>query len=354
MTDATATALVQDQAMPAPEVQAESAPEMDLSSEMDAIWDRSQAENDETAPDTPAEPAPEPQATVDEETPSDVTEAPDEQKTQAPSELPLAIKENWDAIPQEARDAFLETQRDSNRKLSEQGRMMQGISPIRDVLTEAVKELPALAGMRPQDVAKEVMQLAKISNDFNSKPTETIMGLIKKHGLEQAVAQHFTGQPVTDGARNNVALQQEITQLKRQLSQIVDPEYMASQFDAFSTQKQAAAAIDDFSANKADWSEVEPHLPAAINFVRASSAAQLSDTDLLDRAYKLALSQIKPDAYKAEAEDAARKAAPTVDPERSRKAQKAKSVNVTDRGTSKPKAMTEKQIMNEIWEKNQS
>jgi hypothetical protein len=352
MIDATATALVQDEAMPAPEVQVESAPEVDLASEMEAIWERSQS--DETPKEPEPEPEPEAEATVEGEAEPDAEEAPEELEIQAPSELPLAIKKNWAAIPQEARDAFLEAQRESNRKLGEQGRLMQGIAPIRDVLTGAVKDLPSLANMKPQDVAREVMQLARASNDFNTKPVETMMGLIKQHGLEQAIAQHLSGQGVSDGAQSAVALQQEVAQLKRQISQLTDPEFLSGQFSTFSTQQRAATTVEQFAASKPEWAEVEPYLPAAINFVRQSSANQLSEQDLLDRAYTLALGQIKPDAIKAQTAEAAPKAAPAVDPERSRKALQAKSVNLPDRGGAKPKPLTEKQIMDSVWEKHQS
>ena len=359
--EATATALVQDESTSAPvETPTESAPsgEVDLQTELDAIWDRSQTE--ETDEDAPTEAESEPQEAKSEPQEGD---APDEEeeataepetKQEAPSELPAAIKAHWTAIPKEAQDAFLESQREANRKLSENGRMMQGIAPIRDVLAEAVNELPSLANMKPQDVAREVMQLAKISNDFNTKPVETIMGLVKQHGLEQALQQHFSGQGVTPDAQQNVALQQEVNNLKRQLQQISDPEYMSSQFDAFSTQQQAHQTIQEFAANQPHWADVEPYLPDAIQFVKASSAEDLSPKDTLERAYNLALSQIKPNAMKADAPDTAQKAVAVADPERSRKAQKAKSANLPDRGGSKPKPQTERQLMEQIWAKHHS
>lgn len=359
--ETTAAALVQDDVMSAPvETPTESAPsgEIDLNAELSAIWDKSQAEGvDEEAPqeaaEAPTEAEDEPKEAEAPDAEEAATDEPETQE-QAPSELPAAIKKNWAAIPQEARDAFLESQREANRKLGEQGRLMQGIAPIRDVLAEAVKELPTLANMKPQDVAREVMQLAKISNDFNTKPVETIFGLIKQHGLEQAIAQHFTGQGVTPDAKLNVQLQQEVNNLKRQLRQISDPEYMASQFDAFSTQQQAHSVVTEFAASKPEWAEVEPYLPAAIEFVKASSATQLSTKDTLERAYTLALSQIKPDAFKAETTAPAPKAVAVADPERSRKAIQAKSANLPDRGGAKPKPLTERQLMEQVWSKHQS
>lgn len=372
MVDATATALVQDDSAPISQPEAAPTGEVDLKSELDAIWDRSQPVDDgEEEPQEAIEkiagdekdtggaenkPADSDESDPDEDMPEGAEKEPDatEKKTEAPSELPAAIKKNWDAIPEEARNAFLESQREANRKLGEQGRLMQGISPIRDALADAVKELPALNDMRPQDVAREVMQLAKISNDFSTRPTETILGLIKQHGLEQAISQHFSGQGVTQDAQSFAAMQQELNRVNKQLARVSDPEYMSSQFDAFSTQQRAQSTVQEFAASQPDWADVEPYMPQAIHFVKASTADQLSERDTLERAYNLALGQIKPDAIKAESEAAARKAAPVVDPERSRKAQHAKSANIPDRGKSKAKPLTERELMEQIWNKNQS
>ncbi|MGL5733352.1 MAG: hypothetical protein ACRCYS_00680, partial [Beijerinckiaceae bacterium] len=105
------------------------------------------------------------------EAPDDV-EAPAE-AVEAPTDVPVALRKHWSAIPEEARDAVLSSQREMSRKLSDMGRQVQGIGPIRDVLVSAVKDLPALGNMKPEQVAQEVVSLAKISADFRTKPLET-------------------------------------------------------------------------------------------------------------------------------------------------------------------------------------
>ena len=52
----------------------------------------------------------------------------------------------------------------------------------------------SIPGHLPDDVGAllleaEVMELARVSNEFSAKPVETLMGWIKKHGLEQQIGQ---------------------------------------------------------------------------------------------------------------------------------------------------------------------
>jgi len=344
--EATATALVQDEAISAPEPM-ESNSEGDMRAEMDAIWDRNNAE--ETTEDGP-EAVEEPEVAEPVEA-EEATEEADTAEGKAPSELPLAVKKNWPSIPKEAQDAILETQREANRKLGDQGRLMQGISPIRDVLVEATKVHPQLADMTPKQVAQEVFTLAKHAQEFRADPVKALMALAKQHGIEQNLAQAFSGRPQT---QETASMAQEIRALKQQISRFSDPEFMKNQFSSFSTEQQTTQTVEQFAASKPDWAEVENHMPSAISFVQAMAPAGISPQDVLSRAYDLALSQIKPEATKAKQPEAADEAVTIVDPERSRKALKAKSVNVSDRGGAKPKALTERQIMEQIWAKNQS
>lgn len=346
--EATATALVQDEAMSAPE-QIEAPTEYNEAAEMAAIFDRNEAEGEEAAEEAPAEATEAPQEADDAEPEA---QAPDAQ-VDAPSDLPAAVKKAWATIPEEARTAILDGQREMGRKLADQGRQIQGIAPIRDTLVEAVKKLPELGNMRPEDVAKDVMELAQINAQFKSKPVETMLDLVKKHGLEQAMAQALSGQNVSEGAQQVPALLNEINGLKRQLAQVTDPEFMRSQFTSLTQEQQTIQSVNEFAQSQPDWSEIEPHLPPAIAFVQ-NLAPDASPQDVLARAYKLAQSQIKPDALKAPAPQAADEAARVVDPERSKKAQKAKSVNVSGSQPGKPRAMTEEEMMRQIYDKNQS
>lgn len=348
--EATAAALAQDEAISAPEtVTPEAAPEAAV--DLAAIYDKVNAEPE--AAKEPQEAAPEAQTDPEQAGAPVEPEAEPEAASDAPTDLPAGVKKAWAHIPEEARNGFVEAQREMSRKLSEQGRQMQGIAPIRDSLVAAVKELPALADMRPEEVARDVMALAKQSAAFREKPVETMIGLIKQHGLEQAIGQALGGQGVTDGARQNAALAQQVQQLQKQLAQVTNPEFMRSQVQALTAEQQTVQTVNEFAQTMEHWADVEHLMPQAIQFAQSMSP-DASPKDTLERAYSMALSQIKPDALKAIATPGGVEPTPIADPERSKKAQKAKSVNVNSAQPGRPRAKTEVEMMEEIWAKNQS
>lgn len=354
--EATAEALANGEATP--EAPAEQMTEDQV---LDAAFDKMQ-EPEEAEDQTPDEPEageveeaePEEAAEADEETAeSDDADEGDNTAPEAPSELPRAVKDAWKDIPESARNAIVETQRDANRKLSEQGRLVQGISPIRDVLVKASQELPALSNMKPEQAAQEIFELAKMSNEFQSRPVETLMGYIQKHNLGPAMAQAMQGQPVEQQARDSVTMQNEIKSLKRQLAQVSDPEYLREQVSAFTTESQTQAEVSAFAQQAEHWGAVENHMPLAIQMAKARLGESASPKDVLSTAYDLAVSQFVPEVQKAKSVSAATQAAKD-NPEKAEAARKAKSVNVTSRPTNKPKKLTADEAMDEAWRRMQN
>lgn len=338
--EATAEALAPEQHVQVPDVTPE-APSMD--DELGALWDKAQ-ESPETENQTPDQPVEE--ATAEEQPLEEP--APEPEKVEIPSDIPRQLKEHWSKLPEESRMAVEDFARETNRKMSEQGRLIAGISPIRDALTEAVKDFPQLADMRPAEVAKEVFQLAQISAQFNTDPVRTMLGLIQKHGLQQQVQQALNGQQVTD---NVTPLKQEISMLKRQLSQYADPEYIRSQVSAVTEEQQTIGTVQQFASTAEHWAAVEDKLPAYVQFMRGEMGQDASAKDVLEAAYNLAVSRIVPPEPKAP-EQAADQAADVVDPEKAKAALKAKSVNVRSQ-PSKPKTMTEDELLANVWDKSQ-
>lgn len=272
------------------------------------------------------------------------------QPVEVPSDVPAALKKHWQGINEEARTAFIESQREMSRKLGEQGRMMAGIAPIRDALVDAVKDLPQLADMKPEQVAREVMELAKINAQFRANPAQTMLGLIKQHGMEAAVMQALSGQKI-EGASENVALKTEIANLKRQLSQVASPDYLRSQMAQFTTETQAMSAVEEFASKAEHWSAVEEKMPAAIQFVQAKLGQGASTKDVLTQAYELAVSQFVPQAAKAPS-DAAAEAIVTTDPEKAKAALKAKSVNVSGKPTAN-RSLSEDEELLQVYRRMQ-
>jgi hypothetical protein len=309
-----------------------------------AVYDKLTAEAPIEAESAPAEaaeaaPEPEPQPELQPEPTPDV---------EAPTDVPTALRKHWSALPEEARDAVLTSQREMSRKLSDMGRQVQGLSPIKDVLINASKDLPALMNMRPEQVAEEVVVLAKAVADFRTKPLETFISLAKEHNMIDALRQAFGGQG--QEAQSTAALQTELRQLKDQLARAANPDFIREQVSAITMQERALSEVTEYAASKEHWAEVEEDLPAFIAAVQRVNP-DASHKDVLDRAYDLALQEKRPD-LKAPAKTAV-EAVPQPDPERAKAAIEAKSVNVTGRTTGKPRELTEEEAYEAAWNRAQ-
>lgn len=334
--DAAAPAPATDEAMP---TVAEPTSEATSDDAYGAVFDRLMGDDPEEA----AEEAPK-QAEVAEEAPEPAVD-----DDPVPTDLPVEIRDAWKNIPPEARRAVTDGYREMAKKVSEQGRLVQGIAPIRDVLVEAGKTIPSLMNMTPQQVAAEVLQLSNISHQFNTQPVETIMGLIEKHGLKQAVSQALGGQEITQDARHVATLQNEIRTLQQQLQRVADPEYLRAQVSQFTSQERVMGDLEAFSAKAEHWASVEQHLPDVIPLVQKQLGANAAPADVLAKAYDLALSIYLPDA-KAQQQPAAQAQA-VADPKKAESVLKAKSVNVSGRPNGSQRQLSEDEAMAAIYDR---
>lgn len=328
------------QALAAEPVSTEQVAETSTNDEPDygAAYDKITADE----PVEAAEPAPEAV-----EAPAEVEAAPE--AVEAPTDVPVALRKHWSALPEDARDAVLTSQREMSRKLSDMGRQVQGISPIRDVLVEAAKSNPAIMNMRPDELARDVMELAQFSAAFKSKPLETFITLANKHGMTDALRQALGGQP--QEAQGTAALQTKITALEQQLARAASPDFIREQVSAVTNEQRIVSDVQAFAATQEHWAEVEADIPAFIAIAK-QKMPDASAKDVLARAYKLAVA----DLYEARPElkakaPAAVQAATAPDPERTQAAIQAKSINVTGRTTGKPREMTEEEIYSAAYDR---
>ena len=345
--EATAEALVPESTPVADlepiETQVEAPSDDSGEADMDAIYDRLMGDDDADTDEPETEPAAEePKA---EESDAEETEAEPKPATDAPTDLPASIRELWADVPEKAQAAILDAQRESARKLAHQGRLMQGINPIKTALETAAKDMPALMNMKPDEIAADVLSLAKVSADFKTKPVETIMGLIQQHGLQDKVAAAFGQQP----QGNTGQLQAEIVRLNDTIKQMADPSYIRSQFDGFYQERSNLDTVSEFSATAEHWADIEPYLPDVIPLARNKLGEGASPQDVLSSAYDMALKIYLPE--KADAPKAALQAAPVQDPEKAQAAIAAKSVNVVSRSGTKPRPLTEDEAMDAAYDR---
>jgi len=299
-----------------------------------AVFDRLMGEPE-------AQDVPEPQP----EAPVEAAEAPVEAEP-APTDLPAGVKATWASLTPEAREAVAASHRDMSRKLAEQGRLVQGIAPIRDAMVEAAKLAPHMMNMTPQQVAAEVTQLVEYGQALNANPVATLAKLAKIHGVEGQLGQALSGQPVQD---NTTALKNEIRALQSQLQRVADPGYIRDQFTQFKVQDSALDDVKTFASKAEHWAELEPHLPDLIPLVQKQLGAGASAQDVLSRAYDIGLSLYLPDAKATQAP--AVEAQVVADPKRAEAVMKAKSVNVTGKPSGQQRELSEDERYAAVYER---
>lgn len=303
-----------------------------------AIYDKLTAESPiEETEQTPA-PEPEPKQEVA------ALEAVDE----PPTDIPAALRQHWGAIPKEARDAAVSWQREAGRKLAEQGRLVNGVKPVVDVLNRAVREIPSMAKMKPEDVARDVFEGAKMVAAIRANPVPNIINLAQQHGALDALKAHFAGQPAGPQAKENMALVQEVRALKQQLAQVADPNRTTQAVSQILAQRETQNFVTSFASEKQEnWAMVEPFIPNMIPLAKQRLGANASAQDVLAEAYEMAV-HAHPD-LRAKMMTAAQ--APVAsDPQRLAAQRAAKSVNVTSQ-PGKPAPVSEKAAMAAVWDK---
>lgn len=340
--EATADALVAEQAAP---IEA-TPPEEDLS----ALFDRMNAEPEQVAEDAPeAEDHPEAEEAPQAE---DVAEEPQEEPLQLPGNLPQSLRDHLSKMPKEAAQAVLTDREGLHRKLSDMGRQVQGIAPVRDVLVDAAKRYPYLADLRPDQVGQELLSVAEMGNRLHNDPVGTLMQAAKKYGVEQAMAERLSGQPVSDQAQTATALTQHIQQLERKIAQLTDPSYLQSQVTQITSQQSVENEVLTFSQQAEYWSDVETYVPDYIPIAQKKLGDGAAPSAVLKLAYEKAIQDYKPEALQASKPEAVADPSPAPDPEKTKAAVKAKSVNVTGKSSGKPRVLTEAEELSLIYDKS--
>lgn len=319
--DATAQALAGDEVLPG-EVEIETP---DEDADLGAAFDKAQVVEPQEA---------------------ETQEAPEPDVSEAPSDIPKSLRDHWAQIPQTARDAITESQRDMARKLGDQGRLISGIEPIRSALSDAVRDMPFLSGMKPGEVASEIMQLAKAGQELNSKPVETMLSLARRYGVEDKLRAAFSGQPP-----ESAVLLKQISELKGEVERLSNPDYLREQVSAVTRETQVHSEVENFAKTAEYWAKVEDSVPLLVPYARTVLGEGASTADVLKFAYERAINELPEVKAKAEA---AQQAASQPDPAKAEAALRAKSANITGRETGRARALSEDEQLGAVFDRVRS
>lgn len=263
----------------------------------------------------------------------------------APSWLPRGLKENWSKVPPELRGEIASSYQHLGERLGEQGRLIQGLSPIKEELVTLAKEIPSLAAMTPDQVVQNMRQLALINQQFDSDPVRGIVDLIEKYDIAPQMAQLFSGMVDGQGAS---MIADSAAQL-REMRRMMDPSLQRQQFESWQAEQQTQSQVVEFAEKNEHWAQVEPHLISVIPVVKQMKGPDASAMDVLQASYEMVASQLG--LAKAPGSQHATSAKLAPDPERAKKAAQAKSVNVTSNLSGRTRRLSEDEMMSRAYDK---
>lgn len=250
--------------------------------------------------------------------------------------LPRPIQDKWSDLPEDVRDSIVSSHHQMASKAMEAGRLMKGLGPIRDAMIESTKVFPELGNMTPDQVAKEVTELAHTKANLIRDPVNTLLQVAQITGATEALRAIFTGQQPAPQAQ----------QQRQPMQEQMNPDIIRGIVERTMQEGQTANTLTQWAADKPHYQTVESDLPFFIQVAQRSAQPGTPHGDILDQAYNMAVGAYGLRAPQTEAATAPDESAP----QRSQAALKARSVNVKSQG-SKPTPLTEEQAMAAAYER---
>ena len=300
-----------------PDAGAETSQDEELGAVFDKLHDGDSDEGDEAEPEAPA--------------------------VELPSDLPKALHAHWATMSEEARQAVTASHRELSNKLAEQGRQYEGMKPLRDGIAEIAQEFPEIKDMSTKQFLGEMRELARVSKAIAQDPVNAIVGVIQQHGLFNALSAYFAQGP--QSGTYVAQMEATVRKLEKQLSEATDPNKLRQNFQAWTAEDRTVAELNEVASQNEHYAAVEKYLPQLIPIAREKLPPNAPAKAVLSAAYEMALREFLPG-----------KAMPPkngADPEKLAAAKKATSVNVSGRGTGKPRQMTEDELLSAAFDKAQ-
>lgn len=255
----------------------------------------------------------------------------------APSHIPSEVKAAWEKLPADAQKALADYTSQQDKKFGELGRELQKYKPVNDVVNEFKEYFDGSKGKH--DPAQAMRALFNIQRNMDSDPVGTLYKIAQTYGIHD---QLFQGN--ADASREISSLTQTIQELRQQVSQLTNGEYIQNQFSLLSEQQNVTKAIDEFASSAPFYAEVENALPQFIDVARSRMGDTAKPQELLKAAYDMAVNAIPEVREKVQAAEKV-KAAEQPDPKRTEAARKAASINVKSKGTGKQSFSSDEEAM---------
>lgn len=267
--------------------------------------------------------------------------------------LPVALREQWATLPEEARTAIDAMRAEHDRKSGEYGEQMAQYKPVADRILQAAKQYPQFQGMTPDRIAEGAVALAAVQADLERNPVETLLNAAKQYGAVDHLRAALDGVEAEGGAPQTVALQRKIADLEQRLEKAGNPETVGQIVEQQIEMRETERTVQEFAAGKPEWALLEPHIPDIIKDVK-EERPDLSGKAILEAAWTKAIEKFPTLGAGKKVEtpgDTPAAAAPT-DPKRAEAARRAASVNLRGRDGAKPKPRSDRDEFDAVWRKH--
>ena len=257
----------------------------------------------------------------------------------------------WKTIPPEHQEKVKAHFDELHRRMSDQGRMLAGVKPIADRLSQAVTQHPEFNGMNPDQLAEGAIRLAAVQAKLNKDPIGTMIEVAKSYNVLPQLQAALNGQQMPEEQQVVSSLQQEIAGLKQQLAAVSDPTQIEGHVSRAFESRAAQDAVNQFATDPANsfWADVEPQMAGFIAIAKGQQP-NAPIKDVLKSAYDMAVNALP--EVRAKVEAAAKKAAAQQpDPKRTEAAKKAASINVKSTSTGKERQMTEDEALGAAYDR---
>jgi hypothetical protein len=303
-----------------------------------------------TKPKEPVKPEPVKAETTEGQKPEQAEDGEKPQQATRPAiyhRLPKAVQAQWDTLPDDLRESVARSHDEMAKKSMEAGRLAAGLGPIRDALAGAIRELPGLQNMTPQQLAEGALKMARVESHLMTAPVDTILQIAQERGVLNDLRARLAGQgPQPQGQQQAGQIPPQIIQhiqrLEQQVKQLSSPDIIRGQVASTLAEQQAASSVQGWMGQRGLSEQaaqmIVPYVPHAME----AAGAGASHSDILDLAYQMATRDLglsaAPQAAPAQPAQAQHPAPPREG------ALRAKSVNVTSRA-SEPRQPTEEESM---------
>lgn len=351
-----------------------------LDAEMAAVWDKHERDNGAARGEGGrfASPSASEDATTEAADAGDGNEpleggegeaaAEDETSTQS-TDVPLPsnwqsseMKEAWAKVPADLKPIIAAHDLKLRQTLSQQGQQISQLKPLGDVIAQYSEYFGGERGNHKPEQA--VNYLFSLQRSMDDKPFETIMEIADRYGLIPVIKRYFTdpeiaaqieaaATPDKVADKNIGALQAEISQLKRTITELNDPTRNAGQIKQVLEEDKLLSRTNDVITNSRKDMPLfdkiaEPDLVHFINRAWETLGETATQEAVLKRAYDQAVNA-DPDLRK---QAAALKTAATADPKRVADARRATEANITSTSTGKHREPTDEELLGAVFDKH--